>query len=296
MQKDLLQSASIALLMLCGLSTQALANDAPKDAPLVDRKAGVPTVLAFDTPAGSFNYVLDLVAPDEEEEEKSLRIHLSAPTDVDWAAGHWYPTTFLCLKPAGRDSKQSYCTNVTFDDAKVAFGTARLVSEQGEEMFLKLTTRRFDAQAPMRLQIVRKGTHVTTTIEGEVVDEGDIDFVPEFWMIGASTGTARIEVLAEPESEIELAPGQWPRTLEAAVDEAISHMSAASQRTFREMPMEDLAKHWIGWGTSLRDRQGLSRGTDGLRKAACGMDCAADAAAKAIMEAVWRKLQEQPGR
>jgi hypothetical protein len=293
-KKDLLFVAAAALTVACMLPAPVRAHDVGAN-PIVDRKAGVPTVLSFDVKGGTFNYVLDPTEPDEEQ-EKSLRIRLSAPTDVDWLAGHWYPTAFLCLKPAGRDAKQSYCANITFNDATQAFGSARQVSEQGEQLFRKLTSRLFDANATALLRVARKGTHVTTTINGEVIDESEIDFVPDTWMIGASTGVAHIEVLVPPDDEVELGRSEWPRTLDAAVDEAISHLSAASKRTLREMPKEDLANFWIGWGTSLRDRQGLSRGNDALRKAACGIDCAPDAAARAILEAVWTTLKEQPER
>ena len=291
MRMKLLAGSSIALVLSCAASLPATAGDNTAG-PRVDRKAGVPTVLSFDVRPGYFNHILKPVSSDEEE-EKSLRIHLIGPTDVDWSGNHWRPTVALCLSPADQTAEQAYCTNVTLNDADVAFGSARLISEDGEVMFRKLTPH-FDAHAPMLLNVLRKGTHVTTTINGEIVDEGDLGFTPVFWKLGASTGTAHVEVLDMPADEVLLDATAWPRTLEAAAMEAIGHMSANDKRTFRDTGREDIANFWIGWGTTLRDRQGLGRGNDALRTAVCGADCTADDAAKAIMDEVWMLLKGRP--
>lgn len=290
MRVNLLTAASVVLTLSCATATAREVTTEPR----VDRKAGVPTVLSFEVRPSYFNYVLKPVSL-EEEEEKSLRIHLTGPTDIDWSESHWRPTVALCLTPADQSARQSYCTNVTLNDADVAFGSARLISDQGEEMFRKVTPR-FDAHAPMLLEVARKGTHVTITINGELVDEGDLGFVPAFWKIGASTGTAHVELLDMPVDEVLLDATAWPRTLEAAVDEAIGHLSIHDKQTFRDLEREEIATFWIGWGTMLRDRQGLGRGNDALRVAVCGTDCTPDDAAKAIMDEVWMTLKGHPER
>lgn len=284
-------AASVALALSCIVPLPANAGDVTAE-PRVDRKAGVPTVLSFDVRPSYFSHVLKPVSPDEEE-ERALRIHLTGPTDVDWSESHWRPTVALCLSPADLSARQAYCTNVTLNDAEVAFGSARLISEQGEEMFTKRTSH-FDARAPMLLKVVRKGAHVTTTINGEVVDEGDLGFTPVFWKLGVSTGTAHVEVLDMPPDEVLLDATAWPRTLEAAAMEAIGHLSANDKRTFRDMERDAIANFWLGWGTLLRDRQGLGRGNDALRTAICGADCTPDDAAKAIMDEVWMLLKGRP--
>ena len=292
MRMNLSTAASIALALSCATFLPAKAHDSATE-PRVNRKAGIPAVLSFDVRPGYFSHILTPVSSDEEE-EKSLRIHLAGPAAIGWSESHWRPSVALCLSPADQAAKQSYCTNVTLDDADVAFGSARLISEHGEEMFRKLTPR-FDAHAPMLLKVVRKGMHVTTTINGEVVDEGDLGFTPVFWKLGASTGTASIEVLDMPPDEVLLDARTWPLTLEAAAMEAIGYLSANDKRTFRDMEREAVANFWIGWGTTLRDRQGLGRGNDALRNAVCDADCTPDEAAKAIMDEVWMMLKGRPG-
>lgn len=247
-------------------------------------------VVAFDVPPGYFESVkLDAEAGDEED-TTTLRIHLAPPAEAEWVDGQWNPTVFLCLMPAGKP-KQSYCANLDLDrtQALASFGTARLFSESGEQMLRKLTPRIFPPHTPVDVRIVRKGEHVTTSFNGEVIDEGEIGFVPDSWTIGASTGVAKIEVIEEVDAP--LGPGEWPTTLEAAVALELAGLSSASKKTLAESPRELLDQLRIGWGTGIRDRLGLARGNTALIEAACGTGCDPDTASMAIMEAVRKALQ-----
>ena len=284
----------LLLLTLLSAAISAHAQAGTSDAPLVDRKAGRPMVLAFDVEPGYFNQVQVPAEEGDVEDTKALRVTIAPPAGAEWTAGTWNPTVFLCLQPAAMP-KQSYCVNLDVDreHAMRTFGSARLRSEAGELMFGKQTSRMFEPHAPVELRVVRKGEHVTTSFNGEVIDDGDIGFTPANWAIGASTGVAKVEV---EDVEAPPGPGEWPTTVDAAVAMELERLSSSSRTTLRGEPKEFLQHLWIGWGTMLRDRLGLARGNKALAEAACGQACQPDAAARAIMEAVWGALHQQPKR
>lgn len=280
----------LVILLFTALSGHA--QEVTTGAQLVDRKAGRPMLLAFDVPPGYFRHVqMDAMAGDDED-TKTLRISLAPPAEAEWTTGHWNPSVALCLMPA-TNAKQSYCANLDLDreNSLRSFGVARLFSESGEMMFRKLTSKVFESHASVELTVVRRGQHVTTSFDGETIDEGDIAFVPAFWKIGASTGVAKIEVIEDVEAP--LGPGEWPTTIEAAVALELEQLSRNSMETLRAMPAEELGNFWVGWGTEIRERQGVARGNNALLEAACGKGCHPDQAAKVIMKAVWAALQEE---
>lgn len=281
------------LLLLLPVAAQAQSQVPTPNAPLVDRTVGRPMVLALDVEPSYYKQVLLPVDEGEGEDEKTLRISIEPPADPAWMEGHWNPTVSLCLRPAEK-SKQMYCTNLDVDrtQAMRTFGTARLFSASGEQMFRKLTPTMFEPHAKVELRVVRNGEHVTTRFNGTTIDEGDVGFTPAFWIIGASTGVAMIEAVEEVEPP--LGPGQWPTTLEAAVALELDQMTRTSKDTLRAMRKEDMTNFRIGWGTGIIDRQGLSRGNRTLLEAACGKGCEPAAAAMAIMQAVWTALQAAP--
>ena len=282
----------LMLVMLLLIAMPVPAQDAA-GARLVDRNAGRPTPLAFDVPPGYIRHVkMDADAGDEED-TKILRVSLAPPAEPEWTTGHWNPTVAVCLVPATK-SKQSYCANLNLDREQSlrSYGVARLFSESGEQMFRKLTSKLFEPNASVDLRVIRKGQHVTTSFNGETIDEGDIAFVPAFWTIGASTGVAKIEVIEEV--EVPLSPAEWPTTVETAVALELERLSGDSKSTLRAMSAEELHNFWVGWGTELRDRQGMTRGNDALLEAACGKGCDPDQAAKVVMTAVWAALRKAP--
>lgn len=286
-----MQTRPLLLVMLLSIAMPVPAQDVAADTRLVDRNAGRPMLLAFDVPPGYSRHVkMDAEAGDDED-TKTLRISLAPPVEAEWISGHWNPTVALCLVPAAK-SKQSYCANLDLDreHSLRSYGVARLFSESGERMFRKVTSKLFEPHASVDLRVVRKGQHVTTSFNGETIDEGDIAFVPAFWTIGASTGVAKIEIIEEV--EVPLGPGEWPTTIEAAVALELERLSSDSKATLRAMSAEELGNFWVGWGTEIRDRQGMARGNDALLEAACGKGCDPDQAAKVIMTAVWAELQK----
>lgn len=278
----------ILLLMLLAAAVPAQAQQAPS--PLVDRKTGTPMLLAFDVEPGYYKQVLIPTNEGDEEEDKTLRVHIAPPVEPEWTQGHWNPTVSLCLRPAEK-SNQLYCANLDVDrtQAMRTFGVARLFSESGDTMFRKLTPTMFEPEAKVELQVVRKGEHVTTRFNGVIIDEGEVGFAPAFWVIGSSTGVATVEVVEEVEAL--LGSGEWPTTIEAAVALEIDYLSTNSKDTLRGMRKEELANFRVGWGTQLIERQGLSRGNQALMEAACGTECDPAAAAMVIMEAVWATFQ-----
>ena len=279
------------LLVLLPLVANSQTKEASASTALVDREAGRPMVLALDVDPGYYKQVLMPVNEGEEEEEKTIRISISPPAEAEWTAGHWNPSVFLCLRPA-ETSKQSYCANLDIDrtESLHTFGTARLFSASGEVMFRKLTPALFQPKTKVELRVVRNGEHVTTSFDGITIDDGEVGFTPAFWIIGASTGVATIEVIEELEAP--LGPGEWPTSIEAAVALELDYLSSSSKSMLREMRKEDLVNFRIGWGTQLVDRQGLSRGNRKLLEAACGEGCDAAVASMTIIEAVWTSLQE----
>ena len=285
----------LLLVMLMSIAMPVPAHEGAGDAALVDRSAGRPTLLAFDVPPGYINNVKVDAEAGDDEDTKTLRISLAPPAEVEWASGYWVPTVALCLVPATK-TKQSYCANLNLDreDSLRSYGVARLFSESGEMMFRKDTAGLFEPNASVDLRVVRKGQHVTTSFNGEIIDEGDIAFVPAFWTIGASTGVAKIEVIEDVEAP--LGPGEWSTTVEAAVAFELEWLSSDSKAMLREMPAEELGNFRIGWGTEIRDRHGMARGNNALLEAACGKGCDPDQASKVIMTAVWSALQEESNR
>jgi hypothetical protein len=285
---------TVFLLMLLSVAAHARAQNPTANTPLVDRKAGRPMLLAFDVEPSYYKQVLLPVDEGGDEDEKALRISIEPPADPAWMEGHWNPTVSLCLRPAEK-SKQMYCTNLDVDRAQAmrTFGSARLFSATGEQMFRKLTPTMFEPRAKVELRVVRKGEHVTTRFNGVTIDDGDIGFIPAFWIIGASTGVATIEAIEDVEAP--LGPGEWPTGIEAAVALELADLSSTSKATLREMRKEDLGNFRIGWGTRIIDRHGLSRGNRALLEAACGKGCDPTAAAMAVMEAVWTALQAPTG-
>lgn len=277
-----------AALVVLGMAN-ALAVAHAADAPLVDRRAGRPMVIVFDVDPGRYRDMMDALADEDESETRHLRILVEPPDDPAWVSNHWMPTAFVCLMPADGDAKSSYCGNVSLDP-NGSYGVARLVSD-GEEMFRKTTSKLFPMHAPVDLEIVRDGQKVTVKVGGETIDEGELPFTPASWRFGASTGVVRMEVIEEPDEQLQ--PGKWAETLDAAVDDAIDQLSENSKTVIRDLQKDEVGQFYMGWGTELRERQGLSRGNEALRNSACG-ECDAQEATMTIMEGVWRKLQAPP--
>lgn len=290
-----MQARPLLLVMLLSIAVPVPAQDVAADSRLVDRNAGRPTLLAFDVPPGYIRQVKMDAKEGDEKDTKTLRISLEPPAEAEWTSGYWVPTAALCLVPATK-SKQSYCANLNLDRERSlrSYGVARLFSESGEMMFRKLTSKPFEPHVSVDLRVVRKGQHVTTSFNGETIDEGDIAFVPAFWTIGASTGVAKIEVIEEV--EVPLGPGEWPTTVEKAVALELGRLSSDSKAMLRAMSAAEVGNFWVGWGTELRGRLGMTRGNDALLEAACGKGCDPDEAAKVVMTAVWAALQDASKR
>jgi hypothetical protein len=98
----------------------------------------------------------------------------------------------------------------------------------------------------------------------------------------------------------------WPTTVEEAVDRLLERMPKADKEELRAMPEEELILLHFGMAMSVRNRFGLWAGNEALLA-----DCAAtnarkngmelswvwidpDDASMVIIEALWRRLQEQP--
>ena len=288
MHWNYVRSAVIACIVVLSCHMGA-AHAADADSTLVDRKAGRPMVVAFDVAPGYVSHILLPSAEGDEEEISAFNITLSAPADIVPGPDQWLPTAFVCLRPVDTKGKASYCANLTLHATTNGHGVARGMSETGQKTFETSGSQELDATAPVEVRIVRKGRHVAAIVGGETIDESEIAFAPAFWMIGASTGTARIEAIEA--LDVDLQPGEWPVTLQAAIDDAIAELDEGDKETLRETPKDELNRLVPGWGASLRDRQGLSRGNDALRSSACGNDCTVPDAVDAIMLGVWTTLQ-----
>ena len=103
-----------------------------------------------------------------------------------------------------------------------------------------------------------------------------------------------------------LRPEEWPKTVEEAVDQLISSMSEEDKEALRNTPEQDLILFHHGFGTYLRNEFGLRSDSNELLKS-CGsrispesaydeylaMIVDPDSASTEIIEATWKKLQQE---
>ena len=88
--------------------------------------------------------------------------------------------------------------------------------------------------------------------------------------------------------------GQWPATLQEAVDKLVSGLSDHDKEKLRNTKREDLILFHMGWGMSIRNGYGLWGGNEELILSACGgKKCHPDTASMNIIEKVWESLQEK---
>jgi hypothetical protein len=86
----------------------------------------------------------------------------------------------------------------------------------------------------------------------------------------------------------------WPGTINEAVLVIISELSEADKNLIMNFKQERLIKFHHGFGTGIRNDFGLWKGNKAFIESACGKPCHPDTASMAIIEAVWRKLNEIP--
>ncbi len=84
----------------------------------------------------------------------------------------------------------------------------------------------------------------------------------------------------------------WPETINEAVLTIISELSEANKILIKNFEQERLIKLHHGFGTGIRNDFGLWKGNKALIESACGKPCHPDTASMAIIEALWRKLNE----
>jgi len=83
---------------------------------------------------------------------------------------------------------------------------------------------------------------------------------------------------------------QYPKTLEEAVKIHLLTMTAEEKEMVRNTPEDDLIILHFSWGLNIRNEFGLWEGNDELIKS-CG-ELKPDGASSAIIDAVWRSLQD----
>lgn len=94
---------------------------------------------------------------------------------------------------------------------------------------------------------------------------------------------------------------RWPQTVDEAVARILAGMPEADQQMIRATPKDDLIMFHHGWGTGIRNAFGLWGGNTALMKSCAeaqgyGADPAfmhPDDASGVIIEAVWRRLQDE---
>jgi hypothetical protein len=84
-------------------------------------------------------------------------------------------------------------------------------------------------------------------------------------------------------------PSTWPLTLDQAVTKVLEWLNDRNRLIIRDTHEDDLAVFPFGLGMSVRHSFGLWRGNDRLLES-CG-EMNADDAARVIIHAVWRQLQ-----
>ena len=93
-----------------------------------------------------------------------------------------------------------------------------------------------------------------------------------------------------------LGPDRWPTSVDAAVDDILSSLSAEHKQILLNTPKENLIRFHHGWGTGIRNYYGLWRGNNELLRDACdGELCHPDEASMVIIERVWEAVQEEYG-
>ena len=86
----------------------------------------------------------------------------------------------------------------------------------------------------------------------------------------------------------------WPGTINESVLVIISELSEADKSRIKNFKQERLIEFHHGFGTGIRNDFGLWKGNNALIESACGKPCHPDTASMAIIDAVWRKLNEAP--
>jgi hypothetical protein len=81
----------------------------------------------------------------------------------------------------------------------------------------------------------------------------------------------------------------WPRTLEAAVEQLLSRMSDADRKVVRDTAEDELGGFHFGWAMGIRNEFGMWLGNADLLEA-CG-NPHPDSASMVIVRAVWERLQ-----
>ncbi len=117
------------------------------------------------------------------------------------------------------------------------------------------------------------------------------------WQVQPDFQAACPDLMAAPptatQEEESLGPNEWPTTVDAAVADVLSTLSAEDKAEVRGTKKEDLIMFHHGWGTGIRNDYGLWRGNTKLIESACGKGCHPDDASMVIIEAVWSALQHE---
>lgn len=89
----------------------------------------------------------------------------------------------------------------------------------------------------------------------------------------------------------------WPTTVDETVDHILAGMPEEDKQTVRSTPKADLIMFHHGWGTGIRNGLDLWGGNAALLQSCAEVSGSAfmdaDEASGVIIEAVWRRLQEE---
>ena len=93
--------------------------------------------------------------------------------------------------------------------------------------------------------------------------------------------------------EWQLGPGSWSLTCDEAASDAIELLSESSKDEVRSTPRDELFRFYrLGWGLTIRNRQGVWRGNLSLIESCLGSkDGHPEDASIRIIERAWEKLQ-----
>ena len=87
----------------------------------------------------------------------------------------------------------------------------------------------------------------------------------------------------------------WPVTLEDAVKQTLSMLSAKDKKHIAKMPEEKTILLHMSLGMQIRNSFGLHQGNEALM-IACGNPFDPDEVSGIIIEAVWKKLKAGKGK
>lgn len=95
------------------------------------------------------------------------------------------------------------------------------------------------------------------------------------------------------DKDIDEVRAEWPKTLDEAVKRLLAELSKKEKKALKETKEDDLIMLHHGFGTDIRNVFGLWDGNEELLKSCGGEWIHPDSASMVIIEAAWRRLQQE---